>query len=1034
LALKDNEPLGFVRLAELVSSNTPSETHYNNVADVLSKAIKKGNVTEKLSALTRLYASMCFELATEYRQKEFLHEIPNLPRNSLAPLNELFAESLSRRLLDMVCAYCDQRFNQALESSAFITELFSKSSPRDPDSIARFHDYIHVRNIDEIRTVTDLTLFTEQTSGWVLGREAERGVQADLETLLSNINMFDRVLATRAIPPWLFFLSKLYAQVALKNVDRLSIRTMFHRHSASLTFSSELIKQGFSLLWPTQVDSIERAISGKDILLVSETGTGKSLLGAVLIGSRRESDGLSIYAVPTRALAYQIGKDMIRLAYNGASSAVKVLTMEEDVNEDDLKSHRTIVGTYEKIEGLFREKLVRKDALGLLIIDECHNIADFGRGVTLDFLLTQLNPRFSCQRMLLSAVVPDDQASRLAHWAKADYFRGKDWRRTKAIEKIAVGNSESEIPSDPNEETLKEIQARMGEGRASGKAEAYVIPRTLKSVREGKMVLVVAESRPRVEKLAREIAGAFDLWINPPLGDVFRDVQLAERLEEGRAELYSYIDELNKSELVLPKSTQTIVKLLSKKVVFHHAGLPKTVRTTIERMIKDRVPLVVVSTTTLEAGVNFPVDTVLVKRLALTKTFKGLRNKLESTKDAALQYVLSRYESRLFSAYHNVIGRAGRPGFSETGESIAYFDTPDEASAFLDMRYRQHRLLGAGADLYAIVKLCEILQAQTNYRVELKSISKDLDISRGRFLSNLLNSVYLTNSESAELLSFLKKTWLWQVISDLPFIEEIERVFPLFIGKEIDELASMGFLKPTHHNTWELTALGSLVNRTLLSPLSAKRIEDGLRSLLTVTTRVTPNVVNSCLFNIVGLAFEMRVNPLDQVSVKSLSPTERNHERVFRSLLIPHDKWSLRIGTALEMWAHGTSVDDMIQTLSLTESDYGLLEELIPKNGAWVLQSMKLISHALPGGNKLVSDIDSLIASVSAGTDNEIAKSILSWDIEGLGRSSALYIIDKFKPQNLEALSKLGEERFVKQFSTKEDLSKKVYSQILKHA
>jgi replicative superfamily II helicase len=381
-----------------------------------------------------------------------------------------------------------------------------------------------------------------------------------------------------------------------------------------------------------------------------------------------------------------------------------------------------------------------------------------------------------------------------------------------------------------------------------------------------------------------------------------------------------------------------------------------------------------------------------------------------------------------------VIGRAGRPGFSETGESIAYFDTPDEASAFLDMRYRQHRLLGAGADLYAIVKLCEILQAQTNYRVELKSISKDLDISRGRFLSNLLNSVYLTNSESAELLSFLKKTWLWQVISDLPFIEEIERVFPLFIGKEIDELASMGFLKPTHHNTWELTALGSLVNRTLLSPLSAKRIEDGLRSLLTVTTRVTPNVVNSCLFNIVGLAFEMRVNPLDQVSVKSLSPTERNHERVFRSLLIPHDKWSLRIGTALEMWAHGTSVDDMIQTLSLTESDYGLLEELIPKNGAWVLQSMKLISHALPGGNKLVSDIDSLIASVSAGTDNEIAKSILSWDIEGLGRSSALYIIDKFKPQNLEALSKLGEERFVKQFSTKEDLSKKVYSQILKHA
>lgn len=705
MALQDREPVGFVRLAELVSTEVPGENNYGRVGDILALAIRNGHVTERLSAITRLYASMCFELATEYAEREFLREIPTLPANSLAPLNELITDSLSKRVLDMLCAYCDQSFNQAHETAVFLTQLLSRKSSKDNDFKSRFNEYTHFNNLDEFRTIADLSLFTAQTSGWLMGSEPEPGRQADLESLLANLGTFNRSLSYRAIPPWLYFLAKLYSQVALNNVGRLSVHTIFHRHSTSHALSLELIRQGFPLLWPTQLESIEKAITGNDILLVSETGTGKSLLGAAMVGSKREAEGVSVYAVPTRALAYQVGKDMIRLAYGGNPTAVKVLTMEEEVREEEIKSHKTLVGTYEKIEGLFREKLVPRDQLSLLIIDECHNIADFSRGVTLDFLLTQLNPRFSCQRMLLSAVVPDDQAERLARWAKANYLRGKDWRRTKTVERIAIGRTELEIPSDFNEDAIDQIQARLQGSQTGGSVESYLIPRTLSLVRKGKMVLLIAESRSRVEKLASEIADAMDIWTHPPLGEAFRDLQLVDKLEKDKSNLYKYIEELKGSELVLPKSTQNILKLLSRKIIFHHAGLPKVVRIILEQMIKDRVPLVVVSTTTLEAGVNFPVDTVLVKRLAQTKTFKSLRNKLESTNDQALHYVLSRYESRLFSAYHNVIGRAGRPGFSETGESIICFDSSGEASAFLDMRYRKHRLLGAGADLYAIVKL-----------------------------------------------------------------------------------------------------------------------------------------------------------------------------------------------------------------------------------------------------------------------------------------------------------------------------------------
>lgn len=329
----------------------------------------------------------------------------------------------------------------------------------------------------------------------------------------------------------------------------------------------------------------------------------------------------------------------------------------------------------------------------------------------------------------------------------------------------------------------------------------------------------------------------------------------------------------------------------------------------------------------------------------------------------------------------------------------------------------------------------ELLESPSNYAKELRLISRDLDVSRGRFLSNLLNSTYLTGGEQTEIIAFLKKTWLWRVVSDLPFIEEIERVFPLFVTQEINELVSMGFLKAVDKQRWELTALGSLVNRTLLSPPSAKRIEDALIALLTKkTSRTSQNIIDLCLYNIVGLAFEMRLNPLDHVSEKSQSRTEMSHAIALRALSIPFDKWSLRIGSALEMWANGRAVEDIIRALSLTAADYGLLEELIPKNGAWVLQSMKLILMALRNGSELAASVERLMTSVSSGTNNEIAKSLISWDIPGLGRSSALHIVDRFGPKDVKALSKVNEGEFLKEFSAKPELSKRVFLEILNHA
>jgi len=94
-------------------------------------------------------------------------------------------------------------------------------------------------------------------------------------------------------------------------------------------------------------------------------------------------------------------------------------------------------------------------------------------------------------------------------------------------------------------------------------------------------------------------------------------------------------------------------------VGYHHAGLPPRVREAVEAAITEGLITVVIATTTLADGVNFPFSTVIVQSLAVK----------DPTFETGRQMSWRVFTPRKF---WNIAGRAGRPGSDHEGQVILY--------------------------------------------------------------------------------------------------------------------------------------------------------------------------------------------------------------------------------------------------------------------------------------------------------------------------------------------------------------------------
>lgn len=430
------------------------------------------------------------------------------------------------------------------------------------------------------------------------------------------------------------------------------------RHLASEDAARPLLEllppQRRALLEDGLLDPAHRAV-----VVQMPTSSGKTLLAEFrMLQAINSFPGCWIaYLVPTRALVNQIAlrlrRDLepLRLTVESAAPVQEVDVFEEEwLTSTDAAD--VVVTTPEKLDLVIRgaKRSAAQRPLGLVILDEAHNLGETERGVRAELLLAMLNQEYpDAQFLLLTPFVPngqelavwlDDQRSKAitvlaADWQPNDRAvgvtypegHGRHWGlkfRTLHTQPAGIETSEPLVlngQGPPLDLTVSAVK--------SSKSKIAAAAATVLSRRAGSTCIVLADS-PRTT------------W---GIADILCQASEA-RPTTDRVELVKRFAETE----IAPDFK--LCDLLDKGVAVHHAGLSPELRFLVEWLTEEGGVRALIATTTLAQGVNFPVSSIV---LATHFLYQPNRGKVEMSP----------------AAFRNLAGRAGRL-FQDTLGIVAF--------------------------------------------------------------------------------------------------------------------------------------------------------------------------------------------------------------------------------------------------------------------------------------------------------------------------------------------------------------------------
>jgi len=452
---------------------------------------------------------------------------------------------------------------------------------------------------------------------------------------------------------------------------------------------------GIENLHPPQMEALPHAMEGGNLLLATPTASGKSLVAYLAIMRRlliTEPGSRAFYLVPLKALANEKVAELKEIG-GAVGLEVGLAIGDRDGEQDNIDAADIIVCTTEKLDSLLRNRPELLERVSIVIADELHLLTDVHRGPTLEVVLTRLrHSQPNAQRIALSATVSN--ADELAAWLEAKLIES-DWRPVVLHQGTLAGLKQTTHRSvGPGSETAAPA-SRILLGRETMRTRAVLMD----SIDESGQLLIFVSTRASAEKEARDLGKHVRKWLEAGAKSAAAE-NGSERLSEKETEELSEDDNKpnldsqngnsltgskNKSEstghLVTKVETGTnfdpqkriteldnlatqlleggaepsnisgrLATAVKGGVAFHHAGLTGRQRRLVEDAFKGRILFCISATPTLAAGVNLPARRVLIRDHR-------------------------RYEVRVGSQMpmsvmeiHQMLGRAGRPGFDTVGE------------------------------------------------------------------------------------------------------------------------------------------------------------------------------------------------------------------------------------------------------------------------------------------------------------------------------------------------------------------------------
>ncbi len=428
-------------------------------------------------------------------------------------------------------------------------------------------------------------------------------------------------------------------------------------------------RQGDNLL-PVQSKAVRKGLLGTGnlnhrdqqpvkILVSAPTSSGKSFCAEMAMTQALARRQKTIMLFPLKSLAEQKYRSL-KETYEPLGIKCLIATGDHPENDKDfaLGNYQVAVAIYEKFDLLLTANLDILGTIGLVVVDEIQSIAEPGRGVILERMLTKIlasvyEPSF----VGLSAVIGDAScaAGRLADWLGAtlveETIRPVDLHRGIATQGSYRYRTYNEgLDGDEPFETM-----------TAGEEPFECFVNQIKN--ETGSTLVFLKSRRETVDYAFRLASS----VNWPSAK-----EAVEKLQE---EETSFL-------------IRTLCQALSRGVAFHNSDLSPRQRNVIEKAFVNNEIKVIFSTSTLAMGVDLPADTVFLE---------------------TVKYVPGAYDNKPVlmpvsrSEFDNITGRAGRLGYAngKPGRAIVLaqseFDrdilwenyiSPDDSepikSAFLD--------------------------------------------------------------------------------------------------------------------------------------------------------------------------------------------------------------------------------------------------------------------------------------------------------------------------------------------------------------
>jgi replicative superfamily II helicase len=413
----------------------------------------------------------------------------------------------------------------------------------------------------------------------------------------------------------------------------------------------------FELL-PPQREAVQEVMNTGNRAVVVEmpTSSGKTLLAEFRIVQTKVNipNAWIAYLVPTNALVNQITIRLRRdLGALGIQVEQAIPAYELNGLEEELLSASdcfdVIVTTPEKLDLLIRNDAISMGGrpLGLVVLDEAHNLGDGERGLRSELVLSTINRESpETHFLLLTPFVPN--ASEIALWL--------DSERSKSI------TPSLSINWQPNDRLIA-IAYLKGRGKSWGlELKPLHVSQPHRSPISFAERITLQHEKPRNEtvskaKLSKISVAALTAEALSHRGttvvlayspnDCWNLAEkLADRLPQKTSDNLSLVLDYIEAEC---GADFALCKLLEKGIAVHHAGLPPEIRTLLEWLVEEGELITLVATSTLAQGVNFPISNVIL----------STNSKSMKIGDGFTRVDLQHEE------FWNIAGRAGRL-FQET--------------------------------------------------------------------------------------------------------------------------------------------------------------------------------------------------------------------------------------------------------------------------------------------------------------------------------------------------------------------------------